>query len=251
VPRNRLLALLIVCAVAPVVGQQPPAAQPKVKVNMLNVCSPSADEQKEIAAALAKVPKEPLFSTDFEVDRGRSSLDQSPTFLQSGASTRAASSDAPTATWVRIRHEFGVQALFSAVQYSFSQDSENMVETIVFHVREPKDLMELSIEASASSVTSPADMLKTNTPASHIKLERFGKASVALARCSGTADSPPPDQTAYQPLFSGASSVLENYRTVLDARRLIPAELALMNPPAKAANAGPATKIRKSSRPQK
>ena len=37
---------------------------------MLNVCSPSADEQKEIAAALARVPKQPLFGADFEVTRG-------------------------------------------------------------------------------------------------------------------------------------------------------------------------------------
>ena len=41
-------------------GQQQPEAaasqQPQVKVNMLNVCTPSAEEQKEIAAALAKIP---------------------------------------------------------------------------------------------------------------------------------------------------------------------------------------------------
>ena len=28
---------------------------------MLNVCAPSAEEQKEIASALARVPKQPLF----------------------------------------------------------------------------------------------------------------------------------------------------------------------------------------------
>jgi len=53
------------------------AQQPAVKVNVLNVCQPSADEQKELSAALAKVPGKPVFSTDYEVARGHSTLDQS------------------------------------------------------------------------------------------------------------------------------------------------------------------------------
>ena len=71
-------------------AQEPPAnpqsAQPQVKVNMLNVCTPSAEEQKEIAAALARIPKEPLFGADFEVSRGRSTLTDMPNFLQPGQS---------------------------------------------------------------------------------------------------------------------------------------------------------------------
>src|SRR5580698_9827279 len=159
---------------------------------MLNVCSPSPEEQQEIAAALARIPKQPLFSPDFEVDRGRSTLDQSPDFLKAGASAQF-SSDSGTADWVRIRREFSVQALFSTVQYSFSVDPKNMVETLVFHVRDPKDLMELTIEDSASAVTSPSAMLGASTPASRIKLERFGKSSVVLARCSATDAGPAPD----------------------------------------------------------
>ena len=151
---------------------------------MLNVCSPSPAEQQEIASALARVPKQPLFGADFEIDRGRSSLDVSPGFLQPGSGSQM-SSDPGVANWVRIRREFSVQALFSTVQYSFSTDPKNMVETLVFRVRDPKDLMQVSIEDSASNVTSPATMLSTSTPASRIKLERFGKSSVVLARCSG------------------------------------------------------------------
>ena len=94
------------------------------------------------------------------------------------------SSDPGVANWVRIRREFSVQALFSTVQYSFSVDPKNMVETLVFRVRDPKDLMQVSIEDSASAVTTPATMLTSSTPASRIKLERFGKSSVVLARCS-------------------------------------------------------------------
>ncbi len=247
--RTLLLTLIGASLASLAAAQQPPSpSQPKVKVNLLNVCTPSPDEQKEIASALARVPKQPLFSPDFEVDRGRSTLDQSPDFLQPGSGTRA-SSDLPTAQWVRIRHEFAVQALFSSVQYSFSMDSQKMVETVVFHVREPKDLMELSLEDSASSVTSPADMLSANTPVSHIKLERFGKSSVVLARCPATENGPPPDQSAYDPLFAGATAVLGNYRGLLNASRLVPDEMARISGTASPKTA-PNSKLRRPSKPQ-
>lgn len=201
------------------------ASQPQVKVNVLNVCSPSPEEQKEIASALARVPREPLFAADFEIDRGRSSLDVGPGFLQPGSGSQM-SSDPGVADWVRIRREFSVQALFSTVQYSFSSDPKNMVETLVFRVREPKDLMQVSIEDSASAVTSPTTMLTTSTPANRVKLERFGKSSVVLARCSGSEAGPAPDQSAYEPLFRAASAVLSNYRGLLGARTTVPEELA-------------------------
>jgi hypothetical protein len=198
--------------------------QPPVKVNVLNVCSPSAEEQKEISSALSRVPKQPLFSDDFEVARGRSSLAEAPGFLQAGQSAQM--SDEPSvATWVRLRKEFSVQAQFSTVQYSFSNDGKNMIETLVLHVRDPKDLVQLSIEDSASAVTSPASMLAAASPASRIKLERFGKSSVVLARCSGSEGGPAPDQSAYEPLFAGASSILSNYRSLLNARKIVPDEL--------------------------
>src|SRR6185295_12926576 len=203
-------------------AQQP--APPKVKVNVLNVCSPSAAEQQEIAAALARVPRQPLFGVDFEIDRGRSSLEVGPGFLQPGSGSQI-SSDPGTASWVRIRREFSVQALFSTVQYSFSVDPKNMVETLVFRVREPKDLLQVAIEDSASVVTSPATMLTSSTPASRIKLERFGKSSVVLARCTGSEAGPAPDQSAYEPLFQSASSIMTNYRGLLGARSTVPAEL--------------------------
>jgi hypothetical protein len=203
-------------------AQQP--SQPQVKVNLLNVCSPSAGEQQEIASALARVPKQPLFGVDFEVDRGRSSLEVGPGFLQPGSGGQM-SSDPGTANWVRIRREFSVQALFSTVQYSFSIDPKSMVETLVFRVRDPKDLMQVSIEDSASAVTTPATMLTSSTPASRIKLERFGKSSVVLARCFASEAGPAPDQSAYEPLFQGASAILSNYRGLLGARTTVPEEL--------------------------
>jgi len=221
-PNNWIL--LITLGVAPfAVAQQP--SQPQVKVNVLNVCTPSPDDQKEIASALEHIPKQPLFSPDFEVDRGRSTLEQRPDFLKEDGSAPP-SSDSETAAWVRMRREFSVQAMFSTVQYSFSRDPQNMVETLAFHVRDPKDLLQVSIEDSASAVTTPAAMLGTTTPASRIHLERFGKSSIVLDRCSGSEGKPAPDQSAYEPLFRSASAIVGNYRALLGARRTVPEELA-------------------------
>jgi hypothetical protein len=239
-----LLALLASVSAPRAEAQQPAAnphsTQPQVKVNVLNVCTPSADEQKEIASALARAPKQPLFSADFEVSRGRSTLSDMASFLKPGESV-AESDQSSVASYVRIRHEFSVQALFSSVQYSFSDDGHTMVETLVLHVRDPKDLMSLSLEDSASAVSSVEAMLTSNTPVSRVRLERFGKSSVALARCSAPENGPAPDQSAYEPLFRSASEVLANYRTLLGVPKIVPAELAKIAPAAKAQTA-PASK---------
>ena len=189
---------------------------------MLNVCSPSADDQKELSSALAKVPSKPVFGKDFEVARGHSTLD--PNTPTPGMEQLPAG--AAAARWVRVRHEFPGPAFFSNVQYSFSVDSENMVETLVLRVRDPKDLMEVAIEDSASAVASPSAMLTADTPASRVKLERFGKSSIVLARCSAGEGKPAPNQSAYDPIFQAASDVLNRYRDALGVRRMVPDELA-------------------------
>jgi hypothetical protein len=202
-----------------------PSTQPQVKVNMLNVCTPSADEQKEIASALARIPKQPLFDADFEVSRGRSTLTDMPAMLAAGQPGHVAG-EPSVASYVRIRHEFSVQALFASVQYSFSNDGSTMVETLVLHVRDPKDLIMVSMEDSASSVASADAMLTANTPVNRVRLERFGKSSVALARCSASEGGPAPDQSAYEPLFRSATEVLTNYRGLLGVKAIVPEELA-------------------------
>jgi len=201
---------------------QPPQ-QPPVKVNVINVCAPSADERKELTSALAKVPGKPVFSADYEVARGHSTLDQSTSIpgmqpLPPGAVSAA--------DWVRVRREFPEATLFSNVQYSFSVDSKDMVETLVLRVRDPKELMQVSIEDSASAVASAAAMLSSNTPVSRVKLERFGKSSVVLARCAGGEGNRATDQSAYEPIFHAASSIMEHYRDALGARKMVPQELA-------------------------
>ncbi|HEY3973783.1 MAG TPA: hypothetical protein VGM18_12315 [Candidatus Sulfotelmatobacter sp.] len=238
---------------APQAGAQEPAAnppaaqnstQPQVKMNMLNVCTPSTEEQKEIAAALARVPKQPLFGMDFEVSRGRSTLTDMPSFLPAGSNAHV-SGDPSVASYVRIRREFSVQALFSSVQYSFSNDGQTMVETLVLHVRDPKDLIQVSLEDSASAVTSSEAMLASNTPATRVRLERFGKSSVALARCQAAEGAAAPDQSAYEPLFRTASEVLANYRALLRVKKIVPEELANISGESKPKTAAPAGKAAK------
>lgn len=214
-----LTAVSLISAVA--YAQQ--SEQPKVKVNVLNVCAPSADEQKELSSALGKVPGKPVFSADFEVARGRSTLDPNAPIPGMQPLPQGAVS---AADWVRIRREFPEAALFSNVQYSFSVDSKNMVETLVLRVREQKDLIQVSIEDSASAVASAAAMLSSSTPVSRVRLERFGKSSVALARCSGDEGTPVTDQSAYEPIFRAASAIMERYRDALGARKMVPEELA-------------------------
>lgn len=254
-PVKLILILSALLATLPAVAQQsvPPTPetsnQPQVKVNVLNVCTPSAEEQKEIASALARIPKQPLFSDDFEISHGRSTLAEAPNFLKPGSGTQV--SDTPSvATYVRIRREFAVQALFSSVQYSFSNDSENMIETLVLHVRDPKDLIQVSMEDSASAIGSAENMVAANTPVNRIRLERFGKSSIALARCSASENGPAPDQSAYEPLFHSASEVLANYRTLLGAKSTVPAELAQI--PGAKDSTKPAVKARssKSAKPK-
>lgn len=216
---------------------------------MLNVCSPSAEEQKEIAAALARVPKQPLFSADFEVSRGRSTLTDMPAMLSVGQAGHVAG-EPSVASYVRIRREFSVQATFSSVQYSFSNDGINMIETLVLHVRDPKDLIQVSLEDSASAVTSSQTMLATNTPVTRVRLERFGKPSVALVRCLGVEGGAVPDQTVYEPLFRGASEVLNDYRALLRVKSIVPEELAKISGESKPKPAAE-SKVRKSATQQK
>jgi len=219
-----VVAVAIAAPVMP--AQQPPsnAQQPQVKVNVLNVCSPSSDDQKELSAALAKVPHKPSFGKDYEIARGHSTLD--PNAPMPGMQPLPADV-ASASNWVRVRREFP-DSLFSNVQYSFSVDANNMVETLVLRVREPKDLMEVTIEDSASAIASARAMMAADTPASRIKLERFGKSSVVLARCSAAEGKASPNQSSYEPIFREASTILSQYRDALGVRRVVPQELARM-----------------------
>jgi hypothetical protein len=183
--------------------QQSKPGDMQVHINYLNVCSPSDSEKQEIISALEHVPTAPHFGPEFEIARGRSSAP-----------------DAPMASWVRVRREFPAQAPLINAQYSVSLDSKSIIETVVLRWREPKDVMQVSIEDSVSAGTSPATLVSTDTPVSRIRVERFGKSSLGLSRCAQA------DQTAYEAVFLAASRVMNRYRTALGVRNSVPTELA-------------------------
>jgi hypothetical protein len=208
---KRTLLILVLCVSVLSVRAQdaPPAAsqKPEVRVNVINVCSPSDDDQKEMAAALERIPQKAAFAPDFEISRGRSTYPE-----------------APVAHWVRVRREFGPQDYFSSAQYSMSLDENSIVETVVLRVRDPKEVLQISIEDRVSGAMTPAAVLAANTPADRVKIERYGKSSLVLARC------PEGDQSKYEALFQSASRVLARYRDLLGARRTVPADMARLGP---------------------
>ncbi len=199
-----LLVILGATMLAQDQPQQPPKDQPQVRVNYLNVCNPSKDDQQEIRSALSRIPSA-KFSPDFEVSRGQTTVP-----------------DAPRASYVRIRHEFVPSIPFIAAQYSLSLDTKSIVEDLVFRPRDPKDIIQIQLEDTVTGAENARSVLATDTPVDRIKLERFGKQSIVLARCENT------DQSAYQPLFNEASQVMVRYRIALGTKRLIPRELGAL-----------------------
>jgi hypothetical protein len=201
-------------------AQQPPGpTEPKVRINYLNVCSPSAEDRQQIAAALERIPGHPKFAVDFEVARGRSTLSGSDLLAQD---TGLPATEGSVSDWVRIRREFPAPLSFVSAQYSFSMNQGSVVETLSFRAREVKDVIQVSISDSVSSPAAPAQVARVNTPAERIRIERFGSSSIVLARC------PASDQSQFESLFSRATELLASYRSALHVSSVIPAELARM-----------------------
>jgi len=171
---------------------QQPSGQPPVKLNYINACSPSAEDQAQIKSAFAKVQARPAFSRDFEITRGRT--------VVKGADAK----------YVRLRRDMAAESPLLAAQYSISTDASANVETLVLRSREEKEFHELALEDSASaSAASPSAMLKVNTPVSHVRVERIGKTSIVLSRCQEA------DQSAFEPLFRQATDIMAQYRKAL------------------------------------
>lgn len=215
---------------------QPPAAsgqkEPQMQVTFLNVCTPDEGETKEISSALSRIPLTPPFGSDFEVARGRSSA------TGGEIAARLTGGNVPPATWVRLRREFA-SGYFANVQYTMTRDESGLFEVLVFRVRDPKELMQVTLTDSASA-TNPATMLAADTPPSRLRLERYAKSSVGLSRC------PAVDQKQYEPLFRSAARIMAAYRDSLGARRTVPAEFTRIAPAkAKPAAPKPAAKSQK------
>jgi hypothetical protein len=184
-------------------AQQPSKSDMKVRINYMNVCSPSEADRREIVSALERIPAAPHFGPEFEIARGRS-----------------AAPGSAMASWVRVRREFPAEALLTNAQYSVSLDTKDIIETMVFRWREPKDVMQISIEDSVSAIASPAAVVATDTPASRIRIERFGKSSLGLSRCAQA------DQSGYEDVFAAASRIMSRYRAALGVKESVPPELA-------------------------
>lgn len=212
---------------APQTQPQIPSApgQPQVKVNYLNVCSPSEEEQKEIQSALSRIPKEPKFAQDFEISRGRSTMSEQANIMQAMPAP-SEEKGSPISDWVRIRHEFGAMSAFANAQYSFTTDEQGAIENLVLRLRDPKELVEVSLSDAVTSTKSAKEILATDTPVDRIRLERFGKSSVVLARC------PQGDQSKYNYLFDTATSILSTYRGAMHVRTTVPTDMARLGGPA-------------------
>ena len=228
------LTAVFLLAAAVAQDQQPPAAQPatpsptapaqegkpQVKVNYLNVCTPGADEETIIKGALAAVQAKPAFSEDFELSRGRTSL-----------------KDAPDAKYVRLRRDFAAESPLLTAQYSMSTDATNTVEILVLRPRDPKDFLQVVMEARVSAgAAKPLSLLQVDTPTSRVRIERFNKSSAVLTRC------PEVDQSAYEPVFRQASEIMAQYRAALGLRTAFRSDIAWLNPAARAAAPGPKRK---------
>jgi hypothetical protein len=190
------------------------AAQPKIQVNFLNTCRPAPADADEMARGLARVKDRPSFTSDFEISRGITTLSE----VEARAAGAPAGSGTTPSGWVRIRHEFPEKAVLTDVQYSISVDGDASSEVLAMHMRDSREVLQILI--SDSVVGSPAQVVKLNTPPDRIRIERFGKSSIVLARCGAV------DQSSYEPIFASAHEILEKYRTAMAVQSVVPAELA-------------------------
>lgn len=214
---KRALIALSLAAAAWAQQEPSPAPQqsdkPQVKVNYINVCTPGKEDQEIINGALSVVSAKPKFGDDFEISRGRTTM-----------------KDAPDSRFVRLRRDFAPDSPLMTAQYSMSTDSTNTIETLVLRLRDPKEFHEIAIEDRVSAgAATPATVLSVDTPASRVRIERFGKSSAGLARCQET------DQSAYDPIFRHASEIMAQYRTALGLRTTFRSDLAWLNASQKSA----------------
>jgi hypothetical protein len=210
---------VLAAALATVCGGQsaaPPAPdlKQKIQVNFVNSCRPSAAEADEIRRALAQLKERPTFSADFEISRGVTTLTEEEA-RATGAPEGSASS--PSA-WVRVRHEFAPRSPLTDAQYSLSIAGGAVSEALALHLRDTREVLQVLL---SDTVTGTADqVLRTGTPPDRIRIERFGRSSLVLARCATL------DQSSYEPVFAAAREIFENYRRAMAVRKTVPGELS-------------------------
>jgi hypothetical protein len=189
-------------------------AKTKIQVNFLNTCRPAPADLEEMGRALARVKETPRFSSDFEISRGLTTL----TEAEARAVGLPADGGPTPSAWVRIRREFPEKAPLTDAQYSLSFEAGSASEALALHLRDSREVLQILISDAVTG--SALEVVKADTPPERIRVERFGKASIVLARCSGI------DQSAYEPLFLTAGEIFEKYRTAMAVKTVVPAELA-------------------------
>lgn len=209
-----LMTLLVAGAIAQETKPGMGAPQPKIQVNFLNSCRPAQADLDEMGRALARVTERPKFSTDFEISRGLTTLSEA----EAQAAGVPKGNGAIPSSWVRIRKEFPEKAALTDAQYSLSVEGGAASEVLALHLRDSREVLQVLISDSVTG--SAAQLLQTDTPPDRIRIERFGKASIVLARCSAM------DQSAYEPIFRAADAILQNYRSAMAVKKVVPAELA-------------------------
>ncbi len=205
------LTFMVMFALAAVAQQAPKkdAAQgkPPVRLNYLNVCTPSEEEQAALKGALSRISTQPAFGDDFEISRGRTTL-----------------KDAPSSRYVRLRRDFPNQSAWMTAQYSMATDANAIVEIMVLRPRDPKEFLQVEMEDSVSSAAAPPlTVLASDTPPTRVRIERLGKGAVALSRCEGA------DQSAYEPLFKQMADIMAQYRAALGMRTAFRSDIAWLS----------------------
>jgi hypothetical protein len=227
VPLRDFKFALITVLTAAAFAQEPataptnkPSDKPQVQVNYLNVCSPAAADQQALETVLSRITAKPVFSVDMEISRGRSTLSPSDLVVNTGQPAQESTS---VSSWVRIRHDFPESGPLTTAQYSFSVTEKHVSETLVIHFRDAKDVLQVSVTDSVEA-DNPSQVAREVTPADRIRIERFGKPSIVLARC------PNNDQSKLEPLFGHATMLMNAYRRAFNTDDTIPAELARLTP---------------------
>jgi hypothetical protein len=207
-------------------GSPSDTPQTKIQVNFLNTCRPAVADVEEMGRALARVKETPRFSSDFEISRGVTTL----TEAEARAAGVAAAGALTPSAWVRIQHEFPDKAPLTDAQYSLSADGDSASESLALHLRDSREVLQVWISDAVKG--SAAEVAKADTPPDRIRIERFGKASIVLARCGGI------DQSAYEPLFRTAGEILQRYRVAMAVKSVVPAELARLPAAGKSSRKG-------------
>lgn len=187
-------------------------AKPRFKVSFVNSCRPTQADVAEMRQLLQQFHTEPAFATDFEIARGVTTLTEAEA-RAAGVSTDAAGQPS---LWVRLHRDLPPASPLSGAQYSISLENHSVSEVLVLHLRNTEKAMQIVLSNTVTG--TPEQALHTLTPPDRLRVERYGKPSLILARC-------PVDQSAYELLFTLGREVFETYRKTMGVERIVPAEL--------------------------